>query len=46
MSQHKYTLDLLSETGMLGCKLVDNLIEQNHKFFQSSGASYIDKRRY
>ena len=28
--QIKYVLDLLAETGMLDCKLVDTLIEQNH----------------
>ncbi|XP_070668738.1 uncharacterized protein [Malus domestica] len=30
-SQRKYVLDLLAETGMLDCKSVDTLIEQNHR---------------
>jgi len=46
MSQRKYTLDLLSETGMLGCKPVDNPMEQNHKLFQRFSASCTDKGRY
>lgn len=32
ISQQKYTLDLLSETRMLGCKLVDTLMDPNQKF--------------
>ena len=28
ISQRKYTMDLLSEMGMLGCKPIDTLIEQ------------------
>ena len=31
-SQRKYTMDLLSETGMLGCKPIDTLIEQGRKW--------------
>ena len=31
LSQQKYALDLLTETGMLACKLVDTPIEMNHK---------------
>ncbi|XP_021834560.1 uncharacterized protein LOC110774335 [Prunus avium] len=31
MSQRKYVLDLLTETGMLGCKPADTPIEMNHK---------------
>ena len=30
ISQHKYVLDLLKETGKLGCKPVDTPIEFNH----------------
>ena len=46
LSQQKYILDLLSETGMLGCKLVNTPIEQNHKLFECLSASPIDKGRY
>ncbi|CAL2239063.1 unnamed protein product [Prunus armeniaca] len=31
LSQRKYVLDLLTETGMLGCKRADTPIEMNHK---------------
>ena len=31
LSQRKYVLDLLAETGMLGCKPADTLIAQNVK---------------
>lgn len=46
LSQRKYILDLLSETGMLGCKPVNTPIEQNHKYFLCSSASCTDKGRY
>jgi hypothetical protein len=31
LSQRKYVLDLLTETGMLACQPIDTPIEQNHK---------------
>ncbi|CAL2253609.1 unnamed protein product [Prunus armeniaca] len=31
LSQRKYVLDLLAETGMLDCRLIDTPSEQNHK---------------
>ncbi|CAL9000331.1 unnamed protein product [Prunus brigantina] len=31
LSQMKYVMDLLIETGMLGCKPTDTPIEMNHK---------------
>lgn len=46
LSQGKYILDLLSETGMLGCKPVNTPIEQNHKLFECLSASPTDKGRY
>jgi len=46
LCQIKYTLDLLSETGLLGSKPVDTPIEQNHKLFQCSNSASIDKGRY
>ncbi|KAM5578991.1 hypothetical protein ABKV19_009000 [Rosa sericea] len=38
LSQRKYVLDLLAETGMLDCKPVDTPIEQNHRL-----AEYVDQ---
>jgi len=46
LCQRKYTIDLLSETGLLGSKPVDTPIEQNHKLFQCSNSTNIDKGRY
>jgi hypothetical protein len=46
LCQRKYTIDLLSETGLLGCKPVDTPIEQNHMLFQCSNSASIDKGRY
>lgn len=46
LSQRKYTMDLLSETGMLGCKPADTPMEQNHKYFLCSSAVSTDKGRY
>jgi len=37
LSQRKYILDLLSETGMLGCRPVSTLIDLNHKLCAESG---------
>lgn len=46
LSQRKYILDLLTETGMLGCKPINTPIEQNHKLFQCQSATSTDKQRY
>jgi hypothetical protein len=46
LSQRKYVLDLLKEMRMLGCKAVDNPIEQNKKSKESDESSLVDKGRY
>jgi len=46
LCQRKYTIDLLSETGLLGSKIVDTPIEQNHKLFRCSNSANINKWRY
>lgn len=46
LSQPKYILDLLSETGMLGCKPIDIPIEQNDKLFQCLISTSTGKGRY
>nr|CAD1835548.1 unnamed protein product [Ananas comosus var. bracteatus] len=45
ISQRKYVLNLLQETGMLGCKPVDSPIEVNHRL-QSKIGKEVDKERY
>nr|AAO20078.1 putative polyprotein [Oryza sativa Japonica Group] len=45
ISQRKYVLDLLSETGMLGCCPVSTPIDQNHKLCAESGDP-VNRERY
>jgi len=45
LSQRKYVLDLLSETGMLGCRPVSTPIDLNHKLCAESG-NPVNKERY
>ena len=45
LSQRKYTLDLLNETGMLGSRPTSNPIDPNHKLCAQSG-DLVDKERY
>src|SRR4051812_29879348 len=45
LSQRKYVLDLLTETGMIGCKVAFTRIEQNHKLSAESGDP-INKEQY
>ncbi|KAL0540394.1 hypothetical protein IC582_024631 [Cucumis melo] len=46
VSQRKYTLDLLTETGMLGCRPADTPIEFNCKLRNSDDQVPIDKKQY
>ena len=46
LSQWKYILDLLTETGMLGCKLDKTPMEQSHKLFLCLNATSTDKATY
>ncbi|KAM2246579.1 hypothetical protein COP2_007815 [Malus domestica] len=46
LSQRKYVLDLLAETGMLDCKLVDTPIEQNHRLSLFPDQVPTHKERY
>lgn len=41
-SQRKYTLKILNETSMLGCKPSDNPINPNQKFKEEDGDHLID----
>lgn len=46
LSQRKYVLDLLTETGMLACKPVETPIEMNHKLGEHPDQVPTDKGRY
>jgi hypothetical protein len=46
ISQRKYILDLLKETGMLGCKVIDNPVEVNVKLGECGKSPLVDKGRY
>jgi hypothetical protein len=45
LSQRKYIIDLLTETGMLNCKPATTPIEQNHRILADSGDP-VDKHQY
>ena len=46
MSQRKYALDILEETGMLECKLVDTPMDPNVKLVPGQGEPLRDPGRY
>ena len=46
ISERKYILDLLSEMGLLGCKVVKTPIEPNLKLQPASPIEVIDKEKY
>jgi hypothetical protein len=45
LSQRKYVLDLLSETGMLGCRPCGSPIDKNYQTYAESGDP-MDRERY
>ena len=46
VSQRKYSLDLLSEVGMLGSKPTNVPIDFNHKIGMGTKGKKVDKKRY
>ena len=46
MSQRKYVLDILEETGMLECKPVDTPMDPNVKLVPRQGEPLRDPGRY
>ena len=46
LSQCKYALDILSKTGLLGCRPADFLMQQNHKLALTEDADYEYPTRY
>jgi hypothetical protein len=45
LSQRKYVLDLLKETGLVGCRPAPTPIERNHHLMSEAG-SPVDRERY
>ncbi|RVX10055.1 Retrovirus-related Pol polyprotein from transposon RE1 [Vitis vinifera] len=46
VSQRKYVLNLLNETGMLGCKPAETPMDTTVKLEESDGSAPVDKGRY
>ena len=46
ISQRKYVLNLMQETGMLGCKSNDTLIDLNLKLDKDPNGTLVDRRSY
>jgi hypothetical protein len=46
ISQQKYIIDLLKETGLLGYKVDDNPMEVNDKLGETNEIPLVDKGRY
>ena len=46
ISQHKYTLDIISECGLIGAKPVDTPIEQNHTLAKEEGEFNPEPSKY
>jgi len=46
MNQRKYVLDLLKETGLLGCKSAETPMESNIKLLPAEAGNMVDKGRY
>ena len=46
VSKRKYVLDLLGETGMLGCEPIKSPIEQNHGLEECPDQTPVNKERY
>lgn len=44
--QHKYTLDILAETVLLGAKPTQSPIDQNHRVALDDGTLYYDPEQY
>lgn len=46
VNQRKYILDLLGETGMLGCKAAETPIEPNTKLQEAEAKDVVNKEKY
>ena len=41
LCQHKYTLNIISEAGLLGAKMAGTPLEQNHKLALATNSDYV-----
>ncbi|WRX07691.1 Reverse transcriptase [Theobroma cacao] len=46
LSQHKYVLDILAESGLTSCKPANFPMEQQHKLSLDFGEIYVDPEHY
>jgi len=46
VSQRKYALDILEETGMTSCRLVDSAVDPNRKLMAYQGEPFSNLERY
>nr|KYP55651.1 Retrovirus-related Pol polyprotein from transposon TNT 1-94 [Cajanus cajan] len=46
ISQRKYAIDILKETGMLDCKPIDSPMDPNQKLMADQGEPFTDPERY
>ena len=46
LCQRKYTLDIISEAGLLGAKLAGTPLEQNHKLKLAGNSNLCDPGQY
>ena len=46
LSQRKYILDIVAETGLLGCKPTSTPMEQNHQLAADDGPLFADPSQY
>lgn len=46
ISQQKYTLDILEDIGMMGCRPISFRVEQNLKLYKRSNKAQVDENQY
>lgn len=46
ISQQKYVIDLLTETGKIACKLISTPMDPNHTLSEAKEEPTVDKRMY
>lgn len=46
LSQRKYTLDIITERGLLGCNPAGSPMDQNHKLAKADGLVLTDPKKF